>query len=297
MSTPRLAVNPICYWLVNGRVDRSKEVLDRAFAELASIGYAAVKADVPDGMSPEDYLAWLASHGLAPSVSLFNSMLDERVDDTVELERARVFAAQQAAVGLDRTMVSSVPLAARWAVPAVGADHREDRFERCVDLLGRMCEVMAAEGVRALLHNHVGGVFETGAEVDRVLAAVPAALLGFGPDTGHLRWAGTEPADMVARHGDRLGAIHLKDVFPDLLPARAAGGPGYREASGSKRLWAEPGDGVIDFAALLTAMPAGYDGDVMIEVDEPSTPTVRASMERSFAWAAEHLAGIVGRMR
>jgi inosose dehydratase len=293
--TPRLAVNPIGYWLVNGRIDRSKPVLDRAFAELSSIGYTAVKADVPAGMSSDAYLAWLASYGLVPSVSLFNSMLDERVEADTELERARVFAAQQVAIGMDRTMVSSAPLPARWAVPAVGAGYRAERFEQCVDLLGRICEVMTAGGVRPLLHNHIGGVFETGDELDRVLASIPEQLLGIGPDTGHLRWAGVDPAAFVDRHSHRIGAIHLKDVYPDLLPAHGEGGPSYTEASASKRLWSEPGYGVVDFAALLDALPPDYDGDYMIEVDEPSTPTVRESMERSFEWAMEHLGEVLGR--
>ena len=48
VSRPRLAVNPIAYWLAGGTPDRSTAHLGPAFTELADIGYTAVKADVPD---------------------------------------------------------------------------------------------------------------------------------------------------------------------------------------------------------------------------------------------------------
>ena len=43
--TPRIAVNPIPYWSRDGKVDKSKEVFDEAFADFADIGFTAVKAD------------------------------------------------------------------------------------------------------------------------------------------------------------------------------------------------------------------------------------------------------------
>jgi inosose dehydratase len=46
----RIAANPILYWSRDGRIDKSKEVFDEAFADFAVIGFAAVKADVPEGM-------------------------------------------------------------------------------------------------------------------------------------------------------------------------------------------------------------------------------------------------------
>ncbi len=286
---PRLAVNPIAYWMRGGRVDRSRGVLEEAFADFQKLGYRAVKADVPTDMTPDEYLVWIGSYGLAPSVSLFSSALDETVDMVSELERAKAFAAQQASLGLDRAMVSSMMIRARMAAPGIGADFRADRFAVCVDNLGRVCEAFRGEGIHAVLHNHIGGVFETADEVDRVLASIEPELLGFGPDTGHLAWAGADPAVMIARHADRMGAIYLKDAFPDFLdPARRVG-MSYVETQLTKRLWTEPGDGVVDFDAVLAAMPDDYDGDYMIEVDEPSIDDRFESSRRSHAWAMRAL--------
>ena len=53
-------------------------------------------------------------------------------------------------------------------------------------------------------------------------------VIGVGPDTGHLRWAGIDPAPFIRRYADRMGGIHIKDCFPDYLsPPRAAAGMSY----------------------------------------------------------------------
>jgi inosose dehydratase len=51
---PRVAANPIPYWVRDGVVDKSKEVFDQAFADFQAIGFTAVKADVPEGMTAQD---------------------------------------------------------------------------------------------------------------------------------------------------------------------------------------------------------------------------------------------------
>jgi inosose dehydratase len=278
----RIAANPIPYW---SKAGKTREVFDEAFRDFQEIGFTAVKADVPEGMTAADYREWIAGYGLGPSLSLFNSPFDETVDMAQEVDRAKRFAADQTALGLDRTMVSSMSLPARMAEPAVGAGFDEGRLSRAIDNCGTVCRVLQAEGLRPLHHSHVGGVFETEYEITRLLDDLGPDVIGFGPDTGHLRWAGIDPAAFIARYADRMGGIHIKDCFPDFLSPSARAGLSYHEVSGTKRLWAEPGLGVVDFDAVLAAIPANYDGDYMIEVDEPSVESKLESHRMSFEWA------------
>jgi inosose dehydratase len=50
-----------------------------------------------------------------------------------------------------------------------------------------ICEVLQSEGLRPLHHSHVGGVFETEEEIVALLDGLGGEVIGFGPDTGHLR--------------------------------------------------------------------------------------------------------------
>ena len=282
----RIAANPIPYWAKAGK---TRSVLEEAFRHFQSIGFTAVKADIPEGMGVAEYRDWIGGHGLAPSLSLFNSPFDETVDMAAEIERAKRFAADQVALGLDRTMISSMSLPARLARPGVGAGFDEGRLGRAIDNCGAVCRVLAAEGLRPLHHSHVGGVFETEAEISRLLDDLGPDVIGFGPDTGHLRWAGVDPAPFIRRYSDRLGGIHIKDCFSDYLDPAARIGASYQEVQATKRLWAEPGRGVVDFDAVLAAIPPSYDGDFMIEVDEPSVGSKLESHRLSYEWARRAL--------
>lgn len=283
----RIAANPIPYWSQAGK---SWDVFDAAFRDFQEIGFTAVKADVPDEMDPREYLDWIGGYGLSPSLSLFNSAFDETVDMADEVERAKRFAATQTALGLDRTMISSMSIPARIAQPAVGAGFKASRLARAIDNCGTICRVLQAEGLRPLHHSHVGGVFETADEITRLLDDLGPDVIGFGPDTGHLTWAGVDPAAFIERYADRIGGIHIKDCFPDLLSPSARSGMAYHEVQATKRLWAEPGLGVVDFDAVLAAIPDDYDGDFMIEVDEPSVASKRESHRMSYHWAQRALA-------
>jgi inosose dehydratase len=285
----RVAANPIPYWSRDGRNDKSKEVFEQAFRDFQDIGFTAVKADVPEGMTATEYADWISSYGLAPALSLFNSPFDETIEIADEIERAKAFAADQLALGLDRTMVSSMSLPARRAQPGVGADFNPDRLQLAIENAGRVCEALQAEGLRPLHHSHVGGVFETEAEITALLDTLGKDVIGFGPDTGHLRWAGMDPADMIRRYADRIGGIHIKDLFPDYLDPQARQGMSYFDVAATKRLWAEPGLGVLDFDAVLAAMPEDYDGDYMIEVDRPSVESLYESHKMSYEWAKRSL--------
>lgn len=290
MRTPRIAANPIPYW---SRAGKTREVFEEAFRDFQKIGFTAVKADVPDEMSAAEYQRWIGGYGLAPALSLFSSPFDETVDMAEEVERAKRFGATQVALGLDRTMVSSMSIPARLARPAVGAGFDEGRLARAIDNCGTVCRVLQEEGLRPLHHSHVGGVFETEEEIVRLLDDLGPDVIGFGPDTGHLRWAGIEPAPFVRRYADRLGGIHIKDCFPDLLAPDSRTGMSYQDVQSTKRLWAEPGLGVVDFAAVVAAIPDDYDGDFMIEVDEPSVESRFESHRISFEWARRNLPATV----
>jgi len=286
----RIAANPIPYWSRDGKVDKSQEVFEEAFADFAEIGFTAVKADVPEGMTAAQYADWISSYGLAPSLSLFSSPFDETVDMVAEVERAKRFAATQVELGLDRTMISSMALPARRERPAVGAGFDEGRLALAIENCGIVCRVLQSEGLRPLHHSHVGGVFETEEEIVRVLDDLGPDVIGFGPDTGHLRWAGIEPAGFIRRYADRLGGIHLKDCFPDHLdPVGGIQQHSYQDLQASRRLWAEPGLGVVDFDAVVTAIPAHYDGDFMIEIDRPSVESRFESHRIAFEWAQRNL--------
>ena len=68
--------------------------------------------------------------------------------------------------------------------------------------------------------------------------------------------AGADPMDWARRHGDRVTAVHVKDIAP---PGEKADEDG----------WADPGTGTMDWAALAAALSGPVRHWVM-EHDKPS---------------------------
>ena len=289
----RVAVSPLGYlW---GTIDATPlEQMAQAYADLHDIGFAAVRVDVPEDLPVDDYAHWLAIYDLTPATGIFAATFDGTEALPAILERARRTAAQHTSLGLDRVMLIPDPVPWRLARPALGTRPDPGTFARAVAQIGAAAGVLAAEGLRALLHPKVGGLVETEAEVVGVLDTLPADVIGFGPDTGHLRWAGMDPAAMVARYADRVGAVHLSDVFADYArPTRRGRGKSYAELVATRRVWAEPGAGVVDLDAVLAALPAPFDGDLMVEVERPSIDSVYHSHVLAHEWAVGHLATAV----
>jgi sugar phosphate isomerase/epimerase len=170
---------------------------------------------------------------------------------------------------------------------AVGADFDSSRLDRLIDILGAAAEVLREEGVRAGLHNHVGTWIETEEEIERALAAISPSLLGASFDIGHLAWAGIDPVPMLQRHADRLVDVHIKDLDLTVAAASRAEPTSYNAAV-DRGLFREPGLGDLDLDAVLAALPDGWDGWVIVEVDRASMEP-RASAEVSRAWVEARL--------
>lgn len=288
----RVAANPIPYWLRGTSAEgaKTRENLDPAFRDLSEIGFSAVKADVPQGMTTDEYKEWVGSYQLAPAVSLYNSTFDRSIPIEQDIEQAKKFAKQQLELGLSVTMLCPIFVPERLAKPSVGTAFDEGRLQNVIEDIGTVADALNSEGVRPFLHGHTGGWVETEYELRAVLDAVGESRLGFGPDTGHLTWCGMDPAELIRDYSSRVGAIHIKDVFPDYLgKTEETQILDYSATTSSKRLWAEPGKGVVEFDAIVAAMPEDYDGDFMIEVDVPSIPSAYDSLRESYDWAVSAL--------
>jgi inosose dehydratase len=205
-------------------------------------------------------------------------------------ESARRHAAVQAELGNTEVFLAANVGGARMRRPAVGADADPAVLAKVIEGVGAAATAISAEGVRPMLHPHVGSAIEVEDEIHAVLGGVEESLLGFGPDTGHLTWAGMDAIKMMSRYASRIGAMHLKDVHADQASASKAAGATYHEATREKfTVWTEPGRGDIDLPGALATLPESFNGWIVVEVDVPEAPTNLASTQISAAWISKQL--------
>jgi inosose dehydratase len=130
--------------------------------------------------------------------------------------------------------------------------------------LDRIRALAAGQGVRAVLHPHVGTMVETGPDVQRVLEGSSIALC---LDTGHLLIGGTDPAALARQVPDRIAHIHLKDVDGSVASRVRSGRLTYTEGV-REGMYRPLGTGDVDVEAIVSTLGRhGYDGWYVLEQD------------------------------
>jgi len=95
-----------------------------------------------------------------------------------------------------------------------GAD-REVAWRNMIDQYHRVAERAHSAGLAVHVHPNSSAQSRVRfrAEYDRLVADLDPALVGFGPDTGHVPRGGEEPLALVARHIERITHLHVKDAY------------------------------------------------------------------------------------
>ena len=273
----------------------------RVLRAIRDSGFAATMMEVLDTQTLFDYRRMVEDAGLALAPGYASVALPEDhgvLFDPASADGVRWFdgvrrkAEESLFFGLETVFLSAEVSWAPGAVrtrdaAAVGAAFHPARLDRVIDVIGRAAEVLAAEGVRAGLHNHVGTWIETEEEIERTLAAVPASLLGASFDIGHLAWAGIDTEKIVARHAERIVDIHIKDLDLSIAAATRAEPTSYRRAT-DLGVFREPGLGDVDLDGVLAALPADWAGWTIVEVDRATMPPA-ASAAVSWEWVSARI--------
>src|SRR4051794_34100046 len=281
------ALNPL-QWLAteDGWLDFQKRLpLETLLQEVSRLGFTALHAEVPAGMTTAEYGDALTAAGITPAPGYLSAPLDNVEEREAIVTRAGTLAEAHRELGLTEMFVATSmgPDAPRVASPAIGADGDEGRLGEIVRTLELIGRTTAAHGVTACLHQHVGTWIETEDEYEWVLSRLGPEEIALGPDSGHLAWAGVDPIEFVRRHSDRVRAAHVKDIRLDVARATRGTAATYKEVV-AQGLWAEPGLGDLDLDAFLAALPADFAGWIVLEVDKPSLPTPEESVAASARW-------------
>ena len=259
-------------------------------------GFDATMLEVLDTQTLQNYAAMVAESGLAlapgyvqvPLASDHGGRLERGTFERIHwFDAVRRKAEESNYFGLQTIFLAAEvdQTAIRWQQPAVGADFSQDRLDELTDLIDEAVDVLNAEGVKPGLHNHVGTWIETQHEYEHVLNAIDASRLGAAFDIGHLEWAGISARDAIATWADRVQDLHLKDLDLDLARRSREEGLTYERAT-DLGLYREPGLGQVDLRGTLEALPEGWDGWVIIEVDRASMDPI-ASAHHTAGWVAE----------
>lgn len=261
--------------------------------DIAEVGYAGVPAAFRAGQRPEAIAQRFGSFGLRPLAGYLGAAFHDPAERSNNLEKLRQHIDWSLALGLTELFVAENLFDSRLAVAGHETANRSDQLSESgyqylaetLNEVGRKCK---EQGIQACFHNHTASYVETRDEFDRLLALTDPELLFIGLDTGHLAYAGGDVPDFIATYGPRIRILHLKDVYRNVLDEARRNKWDYRTAQ-AHGLWAELGEGTIDFRAVFDQLErASFDGWAIVEIDRTTKPSPRDSIAACYA----HLASI-----
>ena len=144
----------------------------------------------------------------------------------------------------------------------------ETRFRTMMDNMHRAGELAAQLGLRAVIHPHAGTYLETDAEIERMVEALDASLVGLCLDTGHFRFGGADPARRIRDYHSVIRHVHIKDCYTKIIADVKAEGKGLHEAL-FRGVFTELGNGDSDIGAVVEALrEIDYVGWLVVEQDQ-----------------------------
>ena len=133
--------------------------------------------------------------------------------------------------------------------------------------LTQFAAFIAGEGLRFAYHHHLGTVVERAADLEAFLR-LTGDEVGLTLDTGHAALGGIDPVETLRAHPRRIAHVHCKDVRRDVFSQLKAADGSFLDGV-VKGMFTTPGDGGLDYAAVMQALAAtDYSGWIVIEAEQ-----------------------------
>jgi len=277
----RIGINPISWSNDDLPALGGETPLETALREGAEIGYQGFELGNKFPKEPQALKAKLAEFGVACVSGWYSGRLAEgSVDHEIAACVAHMskLQAQGCKVVVYGEVAGSIqgqidtPLAKR---PRFASEAQWKAYGERLTAFGQ--HLRAAYGITLAYHHHMGAYVESPEDVDQLMA-VTGPSVGLLFDTGHAYYGGAkDPVAVLKKHLHRVVHVHCKDVRPAVVAqARNDGWSFLRGVINGT--FTVPGDGVIDFDAVLRTLHAGgYEGWLVVEAEQD--PAVAPSYE------------------
>jgi inosose dehydratase len=294
----RIGINPLSWMNDDLPALGGETALETALAEGKEIGYEGFELGNKFPKDGPALKAKLDSFGLACVSGWYSGFLAE---DSVaaEVERCKAHMSKLQYNGVKVVVYGEcagtiqgqidTPLAKR---PRFASDALWKAYAERLNAFG--AHLQTSYGIKLAYHHHMGAYVESPDDLDRLMALTDPASVGLLYDTGHAYFGGaTEPDLLLKKHVARVAHVHCKDVRPQVIAQ--ARNDGWSFLSGVLNgTFTVPGDGVIDYEAILSTLhAAGYQGWLVVEAEQdPALAPSYAYAQKGF----QTLTSIVDRL-
>jgi inosose dehydratase len=267
--TVRIGINPLTWSNDDLPSLGAENSLETCLTQARAAGYAGVELGNKFPRDAAKLRPILQAHGLALVSGWYSGRLLERdVDAEWSAMRAHfellhasdckvmVFAEVSRCTHGDQL----APISQRPHLP-------KGEWSRFGQRMTALAERMQREGLRMAYHHHMGTVVQSAQDIDDLMANTGDAV-GLLLDTGHLTYAGDDPAQAAARYARRIVHVHCKDVRREVLAHCRNRDSSFLNAV-LEGVFTVPGDGMVDYRSVLEPIArGGYQGWLVVEAEQ-----------------------------
>ena len=143
---------------------------------------------------------------------------------------------------------------------------RDREWKTLADGLEVFWNLTQQQDMQLAFHPHMQLLVQDLWQIERLIEVAP--FLTFCLDTGHMYFAGDDPAKVIEKYIDKTVHLHLKSVRPDII-ARARREPMTWMWSKIDGVFTVPGDGGIDFLPIFeTIKENDWKGWMVVEAEQ-----------------------------
>lgn len=300
MPSIRIGINPIS-WSNDDLPSLGGETpLSTALSEGREIGYEGFELNGKFPRDAKGVADVLRPYGLALVSGWYSSQLARRsAAEEIDAIASHVeLLAQNGAKVLVYGEVADSIQGQRIALVERPRFHNQQAWQAYADKLTELARFTLSRGVRLAYHHHMGAYVESPADIDQLMQ-LTGSEVGLLFDSGHCYMGGGEPLEVLRKHIDRVCHVHFKDVRKPVVQLARNNLWSFPDCI-INGTFTVPGDGDIDFAALLEVLlDADYQGWLVVEAEQdpavaPSYAYAKKGYEtlRHLLGTAQHSRGV-----
>lgn len=265
----RIGINPIS-WSNDDLPSLGGEIpLSTALSEGRAIGYEGFELGNKFPKDPAELRELMAGYGLDVVSGWYSGRVAERSAGE-EIAAVETHLNLLAENGCKVMVYGEVAHAIQGeAVPLYKRPRFRtgDEWKRYGEKITAFAAFTLSRGVRLAYHHHMGAYVESPDDVDHLMANTGDEV-GLLFDSGHTYFGGGDPVAVLDRHIDRVCHVHCKDVRPGVVRLARNRQWTFLE-SVLNGAFTVPGDGVIDFAAIVDRLKThDYRGWLVVEAEQ-----------------------------
>lgn len=267
----QLAVAPIAWTNDDMPELGSENTFEQCISEMALAGFTGTEIGNKYPKDPEVLEQYLNIRGLKVASAWFSAFLTTKPFE----ETAEAFKAHRDflhAMGAKVIVVAEQGHSIQGIMTAPVFDDKpvftDEEWKKLAEGLEKLGDLAHEKDMEIVYHHHMGTGVQTTEEIDRLMEMTDPDKVKLLFDTGHLVFSGENPIAVYNRHQDRIKHIHFKDIRQETAEEVEKEKDSFLNGV-KKGVFTVPGDGMIDFTPIWTAIHASdYEGWIVVEAEQ-----------------------------